>query len=96
MAEMFFGVLSLSVGFFLALWGWQYSRRPAMLKPGSLPYRVLIPWQRRRDVEKGTNTLSDMGIKIQAVRSLIVGILLEVAGIIELILGILKILHPDL
>ena len=92
--EMFIGVLSLLVGYFLTLWGWRYSRRPDRLNPGSLPYWVLIPWWRRRKTERSPGTPSDEEIKIQAGRSLVVGILLVVVGILAVIMGVMQVLFP--
>ena len=90
-SRLVFGALSLLIGIALSLWAWRHWHQPSLLSPGSLMYRFLLacsPWPKTRD-ERNPDTLTEQEIKLDAARGLVVGIGLVIAGIMEVIAGVL-------
>jgi len=92
-----FGILLLMTGLPLVLWGWRYSRQPASLSSKSLMYRFLriySPWPRTKR-DRTSDGITCQEIKLHAVRSLAVGMLLEAAGIALVVVEVVRALYPN-
>ena len=89
-----FGVLVILMGLPLTVWSWRLYRRPSLLSPESLSYRVFraYSYTRPRTKKAPADKLTDAEIRHYAAMNLVGGIMLVIVGLVSIAMGIL---YPD-